>query len=90
MNFLSFANFLEFPGLFLIQKMINDISTVSLLCQQVNWLARIQGERQGVAGWSGSPTANTWAAVGGREQSGSAPQSMGGGAAGGYGLAETS
>ena len=50
MNFWSFANFLEFPGLFLIQKMINDISIVSLLRQQVNWVAQSQTWRLGPTG----------------------------------------
>ena len=36
MNFRSFKHFLEFPELVLIQKMINDISIVSLLRQQVS------------------------------------------------------
>ena len=51
--------------------------------------ARIQGNQQKGAGWPEFAGSELVAAAGVREQMGSGLESMGGGAAGGYGFAET-
>ena len=44
MNFRSFTNFLEFPDLFEIQKVLYCVSMTSSLRQQVNGLVQVNSD----------------------------------------------